>query len=117
MSTYKVLKPIGYGGRIEKGEIVELPTEIAENFGSEYVELVSTETEKEIEQETEQDITKLTLAQLRIKAEELKLSTTGTKADLIERITLALDAAKEEEAEGNEDGTDSDGDEDDKAGN
>ena len=104
MSLYKILNPIGFGGRIERGEIVELPDEVAENYGPDYVTLVVTETETEVVSDTEGDLTKLTVAQLRIKAGEMGLTTTGTKADLIDRITLALagDETPDEDEDGEE---------------
>lgn len=37
--TYKVLKPIAWGGRREVGEILELSDEEAANLGDEYVAL------------------------------------------------------------------------------
>lgn len=96
MSLYKVLNPIGYSGRVERGEVIEMADDVAANYGPEYVELFSTVEEKAIEDDTETDVTKLTVAQLRIKAEEMGLATTGTKADLIERITLSIEKVEDE---------------------
>lgn len=40
---YKVLNPISWGGRRERGEIVEMSPEQAENIGSEYLTQVEDE--------------------------------------------------------------------------
>lgn len=50
---YKILFPIAYGGRIEKGSVVELPDEIAKAYGPEYVQPVdgSSDTTEETAEE------------------------------------------------------------------
>jgi len=91
MSTklYKVLKPIGYGGRQEKGAVIEIDEAYAKAIGSEYVveagkgEVATTETVEE------KAVEEMSLAELKAKAKALKLPATGSKADLIERINLA----------------------------
>lgn len=96
IKTYKVLLPIGFGGRQEKGAIVEMEESHAKAFGPEYlVEVKKGEmaTEKTSDNETSTDGTSLdemSLSELKAKAKEMKLDATGSKADLKERITLAL---------------------------
>lgn len=41
-NIYKVLKPIGFSGRREIGELIELTDEEAKSIGDEYVALEST---------------------------------------------------------------------------
>lgn len=95
IKTYKVLLPIGFGGRQEKGAIVEMDESHAKAFGPEYlVEVKKGEvaTEKS-DNETSVDETSLdemSLSELKAKAKEMKLDATGSKADLKERISLAL---------------------------
>lgn len=92
MKQYKVLKPIGYGGRKEKGEILSLPEEVAKAIGSEFLEEVSSaNTVKEEVVQEEKPLEKFSKAELEAKAEELGLDSTGSKADLLERITLHLE--------------------------
>lgn len=105
MSKYKILFPIAYGGRIEKGSVVELPEDVAKAYGPEYVELVTSNNTEDVADE-EVDISELSLIGLKNKAKALGLSTTGGKADLIERITLHTDGSSSEngeEIEGTED--------------
>ena len=89
--TYRVLNPIAHGGRVERGTEIELTEEHAANYGSHHVELVTASSKAKAEVE-EKAIDKMTVAELRIKAEELGLETTGSKADLVDRITLSQDA-------------------------
>lgn len=54
VKSYRVLKPIAYGGRVEKGEIVELPEADAENIGiGEYLEEVKIESRDEVKKDEE----------------------------------------------------------------
>lgn len=92
MKTYEVLKPIGYGGRQEKGAILELPEDVASAFGSEYVRESNKEATVVAKGEKEETPLKgMKLAELRKKAKELGLDESGTKPDLIDRITLHID--------------------------
>ena len=94
--TYKVLLPIGFGGRQEKGAIVEMEESHAKAFGSEYlVEVKKGEmtTENTSDSEPSFDATlldEMSLSELKAKAKAMKLDATGSKADLKERITIAL---------------------------
>ncbi len=85
---YKILFPIAYGGRIEKGSVVELPDEIAKAYGPEYVQPVDGTIDTDVNEEDEVALEDMTLIGLKNKAKALGLSTNGGKADLIERISL-----------------------------
>lgn len=89
--SYEVLRPIAHGGRQEKGAVVQLTAEQAANYGEDYVRL-ATDAPKDEAEVTEKPVEKMTVAELRIKATEMGLDSTGSKADLVERINLALDA-------------------------
>lgn len=103
---YKILLPIAYGGRIEKGTVCELPEDVARAYGSEYVVPADThDTVDAVIDET--PIADMTLLQLRDKAEALGLSKGGSKTDLIERITLHTESQDDEE-ETDEEGDESD---------
>lgn len=91
--SYEVLKPIGFGGRREKGEILNLTEAEAKNFGDEYVkEVGSSEVVKKTVEKKPVD--KMTLKELQAFAKELELDVSGSKADLVERITLHLEEEK-----------------------
>jgi Arc/MetJ family transcription regulator len=76
------------GTRIEKGQEIELDDDFAKGLASDLIKVgdeVVTETVKADEVSTDE----LSLEELKAKAKELGLSTRGSKADLIERISLA----------------------------
>jgi hypothetical protein len=76
------------GDRVVKGTVVELEPEAAKNYGSD-LEPVGAVTEAQVPEPTpEKPLDEMTADELRAKAEELGLSKSGSKADLIERITL-----------------------------
>lgn len=79
------------GDRIEKGEIVDINESLAQSIGDNYLkpvdEVVKVEAKEPEVEET--DLESLSHAELKKKAEELGLSTRGSKADIIERISLA----------------------------
>ena len=104
MRKYKTLCAIEYGGRIEKGSIVELPDDVAKAYGAGYVEPVDDTAEVD-HVVAEKAIDDMSLLELRAKAEELGLKTTGSKADLIERLTLHTEqqTAETETEETNDD--------------
>lgn len=87
----KVLKPIGYGGRVEKGEVIEMSEDYVNSFGPEYVVPVdSAEADETGSTEgDEKPLDEQNLTELRATAKSLDLSTSGSKADLVERIELA----------------------------
>ena len=101
----KVLKPIGYGGRHERGAILEMEETYVASFGPEYVVPVdSVETEDTgNDVEGEKEIGAMTVGELREKAKSLGLSTSGTKADLVERIELSQEEVETDEEDEDED--------------
>lgn len=78
------------GDRVEAGTEVELSLKDAARFDVKDLQPVSTEPVAVPEPEPEVAVVDMTLAQLKAKATELELITTGSKADLTERITLHL---------------------------
>ena len=89
---YKVLQPIGWNGRREKGEIIRLSDEEAKAYSPDMIALNVAAPIKEEENSTplsEQDVDTLKKSQLEELAAEMGLEVTGTKADLVERIKLA----------------------------
>lgn len=77
------------GTRVEKGQEIELNDDFAKGLGADLIK-VGSEVVIETPVKAEEMATEeLSLADLKKKAEELGLSTRGTKADLIERISLA----------------------------
>lgn len=99
IKKYKVLRPIAWGGRQERGTEVEMDDQEAANIGDTYLEEVGSVTP--VETPTDTPLEKMTVAQLKQLAASKELSTAGTKADLLERIQLAQD--QEEEAENGDD--------------
>lgn len=84
--------PIGYGGRQEKGTILSMDVDTANAFGKEYVvEVDSAEGAVVASAKVEIPLEKMKLKELQLKAKELKLDASGTKPDLIERISLHLE--------------------------
>ena len=77
------------GTRIEKGAEVDLKEEDFAQFDINDFALVGADIE-EAPEEAPVAIEDMTAAQLKVKATELGLVATGTKADLLERITLHL---------------------------
>lgn len=91
---YKVLHPISHGGRVERGEVVTLTDEEATTKLALGLIAPVVAEEKESE-EAEVEVSAMTLTQLRAKAKELGLDASGSKADLLERVTLALGGSEE----------------------
>jgi len=94
IKKYKVLQPIGYGGRQEKGTILEIEESYAEAIGSDFVVEVGKDEVASSEAGSETSVDEMSLAELKDKAKELKLPVGGSKADLIERIKLAQTEAQ-----------------------
>jgi hypothetical protein len=88
---YKVLQPIGLSGRREKGEIVKLTDEEAAAFSPALIELITPVEETEADEIplADRPLDTLKFAELKELAIQLGLETSGSKADLLERITLA----------------------------
>lgn len=99
MPKYRILHPVGYNGRRERGEIVEAPEgrfspDMAERIEDEQEAQTPTETEEEApteeaaEQEAQTPTEERSKEQLQEDAAERGLPTSGSKADLVERIKL-----------------------------
>ena len=87
---YRTKVPLGIKGeRVEKGVEIELSEEDFNRFDPNDFEPVAG-APVEAAPEPEPEIKAMTVAQLKAKAEELELATSGSKADLVERITLHL---------------------------
>ena len=87
---YRVLRPIGFGGRRERGEIISLSDADAANLPIDAIQLLSQEAPAPKAEDLEaKPLEDLKLAELRALATKLGLATSGTKADLYERIKLA----------------------------
>jgi len=88
-NKYKVLNPIAWGGRKERGEIVEMSDVEASNFPNNLLlESKAIEIEENKLNEPRKDLSEMSKNELKEEAEKLGLSSEGSKADLLERITL-----------------------------
>ncbi len=85
------------GDRVRPGTIVEMDAATAANYAGSVVP-VDTTPAPDPAPEEEKELAEMTAAELKEKAAALGLSTSGSKADLLERITLHLagDPAPEE---------------------
>ena len=100
MGKYKVLHPIAFGGRRERGEVVSIPDSEAPSYVKPgLVEAYGGEVEAVNENE-EKSLDEMSAAELKAKAKDLGLPTTGTKADLQERIELHLQDDEGDDDEG-----------------
>lgn len=85
------------GSRVERGTEVELSEKEAARYAQDLVPVAEAfEPEPEADEE-EVSLDDMTAIELKEKAGELGLSTSGTKADLIERISLHIEGGGEEE--------------------
>lgn len=108
MGKYKVLHPIALSGRRERGDIVEISDSQAPSYvGPGLVEEYTGEAEP-VNEPAEVPLEEMDAAQLKERAKELGLPVSGSKADLLERITLHLEG----DEEGDEEGGDAEGEED-----
>lgn len=89
MAKYKVLAPIFHGERIERGSIVELPCDVANAYGVDYVQLVGASVDEELVEVEVTPLADLSVADLRALAKERGVSSSGSKADILERLQLA----------------------------
>ena len=86
---YKVINPIAWSGRRERGEIIEMTELEASNFSKSLLPIDAVIKQEEVQTKiVPKSIDELSIAELKEKAKELGLSVRGTKSDLIERITL-----------------------------
>lgn len=106
MPKYRVKSPIGYSGRRERGEIIEMPEDMAKSFAR---ELEPYEGEKEaVNANEEKSLEDFTYAELKAKAGELGLPKTGSAADLRESIALHLEGKDADDEEVTDEADDSD---------
>lgn len=88
------------GERVERGAEIDLSKdELAQFDPADLTSVDSIAAPAADEPVEEKAVEDMSLAELKAKAEELKLSTSGTKADLIERIALHDGAPVEEAAD------------------
>lgn len=88
------------GDRVAKGQEVELTAEEAARFGDDLTLIDGTDVETPEEEAEEVPLESMTVPQLKEKAAALGLATNGSKADLLERLTLHVpeEETPEEEA-------------------
>lgn len=84
------------GDRVVKGTIIDVEPEFAATLGDDLTP-VGAEAPTEEETTDEKALVDMTAAELKVKATSLGLAASGSKADLIERITLHNGAPTEEE--------------------
>ncbi len=82
------------GDRVVKGAVVELDPVVAENYGSDLVAVGKVPKEEAPAPTPLKPLAEMTAEELKAKAEELGLSKSGSKADLLERITLHLEGGE-----------------------
>lgn len=87
------------GDRVEKGTVIELSVEDAARLDPADITPAEEVIEEVIEAPAEAPLEDLSLAELKDRAKALGLSTSGSKADLQERIALAVEAPAETEGE------------------
>lgn len=89
MKTYVTLCAlIIKGSRVERGTKVELDEVEAERLVDDVVEVAVETVSTPVIEQPEKSLEELTVAELKEKAGALGLDTKGTKADLVERISL-----------------------------
>lgn len=93
---YKTICPITFmGDRVEAGGLVETTPEDAARYGGDLVPADPVTVETPDEEPEPVPVDQMTVVQLKDRAKELGLSTSGSKADLVERIKLQGDGAGE----------------------
>lgn len=116
---FKALRPLGISGRVEKGEIVYLTAQEAKGYSKEDLAPFTPEATAGVGEDT-RALSELSLAELKERAAAKGLKTSGSKADLIERLELADekgDADTDEDDSDDESGDDSEDDADEGNGN
>lgn len=83
------------GDRVVRGTVVELDPVTAKNLGSDVVPVESKDKAPAPKPTPEKSLEEMTAEELKAKAEELGLSKSGSKADLIERISLHTEALQD----------------------
>lgn len=104
MGKYKVLHPIAYSGRRERGQVVEIPDADAASYLKPGLVEPYEGNAEPVNEPAEAPLEEMTAEELKAKAKELGLPTSGSKADLKERIELHLAGPDEEESD-DEDGS------------
>ncbi len=93
---YKTLCAILHkGDRVEKGKVIDLTAEDVKRLDPSEISPVADVEVAPVIAEPEKPLEEMTAAELKDKAAALELSTSGTKADLLERITLHLAGGEE----------------------
>lgn len=111
----KILNSIAIlGDRIERGAIVNVSDHLLSNIDKNDYEVINgkagvSATSNESEDESEEDLENLSTEQLKAKAKNLGLKTSGSKKDLVERINLFLSSSEEEEDESEEEDEEEEG--------
>ena len=85
---------------MEPGEVIDVTSEELANIADVVVPVNDVVAEAPAEEVEEKPVDQMSLDELKAKAEELGLSKSGSKADLIERITLHQQDTPAEEVEG-----------------
>jgi hypothetical protein len=85
---------------VEPGEVIDVTSEELANIADVVVPVNDVVAEAPAEEVEEKPVDQMSLDELKAKAEELGLSKSGSKADLIERITLHQQDTPAEEVEG-----------------
>ena len=76
------------GERVGRGELVEMTAEEAAEFDTADITATGAIPREPVEEPVDIPVEEMTAAQLKEKAAEFGLPTSGSKADLLERITL-----------------------------
>lgn len=91
MSLYRLKCALSIRGtRVTQGEIVEMTPEAALQYGDDLVLLQEVVSKPEVATEEKKALDSMSKQELVEEADRLGLSTSGTKADLIERIQLSI---------------------------
>lgn len=101
MGTYKVLKPIGWSGRRERGEVIEMIEAEASAFGSDYLETVVPKSDTEDaggELPTKEEVAKLKKPDVIAVLEKLGVAfdESASVGELRDLLTECLPQAQEE---------------------
>lgn len=101
MGTYKVLKPIGWSGRRERGEVIEITEAEASAYGPDYLELVLPKSDTEDaggEFPTKEEIAKLKKPDVIAVLEKLSVAfdESASVGELRDLLTESLPQAQEE---------------------
>lgn len=101
MGTYKVLKPIGWSGRRERGEVIEMTEAEASAFGPDYLEPIVPKSDTEDaggELPTKEEIAKLKKPDVIAVLEKLGIAfdESASVGELRDLLTESLPQAQED---------------------